>query len=95
MEYACGRAQKYEVINKLGSQSASIGNSSTMISTMVSEIQKGKEPLITCVTGRPVTPLTANRFKPTGGITLPISIHSAVRIPKCTGSTPKDSATGK
>ena len=36
-------------------------------------MQNGKEPRITCVTGNPVTPLTANRFSPTGGITLPTS----------------------
>ena len=66
-----------------------------MTKTTVSETQNGKDPRITCVTGRPVTPLTANRFKPTGGMTLPISMHSAVNIPRCTGSTPKDSATGK
>lgn len=79
----------------LGSQSASIGNNKTMISTTVSEMQNGNEPLITCVTGKPVTPLTANRLRPTGEMTLPISIHRAVKIPKWTGSTPKDSATGK
>ena len=67
--------------------------SNTIINTTVSEIQNGKEPLITCVTGSPVTPLTANRFNPTGGITLPISMQSAVRIPECTGSTPRDNAT--
>ena len=44
---------------------------------------------MTVVTGKPVTPLTANKFKPTGGITLPISMHSAVKIPKCIGSTPE------
>ena len=58
-------------------------------------MQKGKDPLITVVTGNFVTPLTANKFRPTGGMTLPISIHNAVRIPKCTGSTPRANATGK
>ena len=53
-----------------------------MINTTVSEIQKGNDPFITVVTGKPVTPLTANKFKPTGGITLPISMHNAVKIPK-------------
>ena len=42
-----------------------------------------------------MTPLTANKLRPTGGITLPISIHKAVKIPRCTGSTPSANATGK
>ena len=58
-------------------------------------MQNGNDPFITVVTGKPVTPLTANKFKPTGGITLPISMHSAVKIPKCIGSTPRANATGK
>jgi hypothetical protein len=53
-----------------------------MIKTTVSEIQNGNDPLITVVTGSPVTPLTAKRLRPTGGITLPISIHNAVNIPR-------------
>ena len=74
---------------------ARAGNNSTIIKTTVSEIQNGNEPLITVVTGNPVTPLTANKFKPTGGITLPISIQSAVNTPRWIGSTPRASATGK
>ena len=66
-----------------------------MINTTVSEIQKGNDPFITVVTGKPVTQLTANKFKPTGGITLPISIHNAVKMPKWIGATPRANATGK
>ena len=62
--------------------SAKAGNRSTIIKTTVSEIQNGNDPFITVVTGKPVTPLTANKFRPTGGITLPISIQSAVKIPQ-------------
>ena len=58
-------------------------------------MQNGNEPLITCVTGSHVAPLTANRLSPTGGMTLPISMHSAVNMPRCTGSMPSERATGK
>ena len=78
-----------------GSHNARIGILSTNISTMLSVQRKGKEPRITLVTGTPVVPLTANKFNPTGGITAPISIAKAVKIPRCIGSTPKVSATGK
>jgi len=43
----------------------------------------------------PCSLLTANKLSPTGGITLPISIHKAVKIPRWTGSTPSANATGK
>ena len=84
-----------EVINNEVIVRANEGNKRTIIKTTVSEIQNGNDPLITVVTGNFVTPLTANKFNPTGGITLPISIHKAVKIPRCTGSTPRAKATGK
>jgi hypothetical protein len=36
-----------------------------------------------------------NRFKPTGGVNIPIARLTIMMIPKCTGSNPKLSAIGK
>ena len=65
-----------------GSHNANIGKFNTKINTILSVQRNGKDPRITRVTGTPVVPLTANKFKPTGGITAPISIANAVNIPR-------------
>ena len=65
-----------------GNHSAKIGRFNTRTNTMLSVQRNGNDPRITRVTGTPVVPLTANKFKPTGGITAPISIANAVNIPR-------------
>ena len=41
-----------------------------------------------------VRPLATNKFSPTGGVTIPISIFTTKMIPKCIGSTPSCVAIG-
>jgi len=48
--------------------------------------KKGIVPLITCCRGILDVPLTAKRFRPTGGVTTPISMFSVSMIPSATGS---------
>ena len=43
----------------------------------------------------PVIPLVTNKFNPTGGVTIPISIFTTIMIPKWIGSIPSWIAIGK
>ena len=53
---------------------------------MPSPTKNGMVPLITLCSGILDVPLTANRLRPTGGVTTPISMFSVSMMPSATGS---------
>ena len=86
---------KMSVTNWPGSQVASPGKNITSSSTLRSPRKNGMVPLSTCGSGIFDVPLTANRFRPTGGVTTPISTLSVTRMARCTGSIMSAMAMGK
>ena len=55
----------------------------------------GHIPFTILENGRPVGPLATNKFKPKGGVNIPIAPLATIIIPKCIGSTPIFKAIGK
>ncbi|MCY1550760.1 hypothetical protein D9M68_870350 [compost metagenome] len=49
---------------------------------------------MTCTRFMPVTPLVTNRFRPTGGVTMPISMFTTMITPRWIGSMPSSVAMG-
>ena len=56
--------------------------------------RKGSAALTTDMIGIPATPDVTKRFKPTGGVIIPISILTTIMMPKCIGSMPNSMAIG-
>ena len=56
--------------------------------------KNGKAALTTDIIGILATPDVTNRFKPTGGVIIPISIFTTMIIPRCIGSIHSSIAIG-
>ena len=66
-----------------------------MIKKLSMIISQGVAAFTTSHNGIPVTPEVTNRFKPTGGVIMPISMFTVMMMPKWIGSMPSWVAIGK
>lgn len=59
------------------------------------KIINGTTPLIILLIDKSDMPVATKRFSPNGGVNMPIAPLTTIIIPKCTGSIPKLSASGR
>ena len=65
-----------------------------MISAASSTTSHGNAARMTFVTGSCEMPDVTNRFSPTGGVIMPISMLTVMMMPRCTGWMPSAVAIG-
>ena len=56
--------------------------------------KNGNAARTTAIIGMPATPEVTNKFNPTGGVIIPISMLTTMMMPRWIGSMPSDIAIG-
>ena len=81
--------------NKRGKNKVISGNIVIIIRVKIKNIKKGNKGLTTDPIVVLLMPHATNRQIPTGGVIIPIPTFAATKMPKCIGSIPNETATGK
>ena len=81
--------------NKRGKNKVISGNIVIITRVRTKNTKKGNNGFTTDPIGILLMPQATKRQMPTGGVIIPIPTFAATKIPKCIGSIPNETATGK